>query len=163
MPARGAPAADSQIGDSHGLRVAALALLARRDYSSGELRKRLKSKGFDPALIEDALRGLASEHALDDARYAENYVFYHARRGHGPVRIAADLKARGLPGELVSAALDSGPDWVGLARRERERKFGPGAPGSFSEKARQARFLQYRGFSADHIRSALGSDLTSEA
>jgi SOS response regulatory protein OraA/RecX len=31
-------------------------------------------------------------------------------------------------------------------------------PESWSDKARQARFLQYRGFSSDHIRFALGSD-----
>jgi len=39
----------------------------------------------------------------------------------------------------------------------RARRFGAEVPADWREKARQARFLQYRGFSADHIRSALGA------
>jgi SOS response regulatory protein OraA/RecX len=30
-------------------------------------------------------------------------------------------------------------------------------PGDYHERAKQARFLQYRGFSSDQIRAALGS------
>ena len=148
--------------DARAVRAAAVAWLARRDHASGELGARLRAKGFDPALVAQALRELTAEHALDDARYAENYVAYHAGRGQGPVRIAADLKALGLPGELIGAALDAGPDWRALARRERDRKFGAGDPGALRERVRQARFLQYRGFSADHIRSALGRDFTTD-
>jgi len=139
-----------------------VALLARRDHPSTQLRERLQQQGFDPALVAATLAELVAERALDDQRYAQNYVAYHASRGQGPVRIAADLKGLGLPAELIDAALDSGPDWRSLARRARDRKFGPGEPGSWGERARQARFLQYRGFSSDHIRSALGRDLTPE-
>ncbi|MGH8149776.1 MAG: regulatory protein RecX [Steroidobacteraceae bacterium] len=117
---------------------------------------------MDSALVTTALAELTAEHALDDARYAGNYVAYHAARGQGPVRIAADLKALGLPGELIDSALEAGPDWRALARQARVRKFGPDAPGNWAEKGRQARFLQYRGFSSDHIRSALGPDFTAE-
>ena len=51
------------------------------------------------------------------------------------------------------------PDWSAIAREVRRRRFGPKAPADWAEKGRQARFLQYRGFSNDHIRSALGPDL----
>ncbi|MDH3812818.1 MAG: RecX family transcriptional regulator, partial [Gammaproteobacteria bacterium] len=34
------------------------------------------------------------------------------------------------------------------------KKFGTSAPSDFKEKARQMRFLQYRGFEQDHIQSA---------
>jgi regulatory protein len=139
-----------------------VALLARRDYPSTELSERLRRQGFDAPLVAATLAELVAERALDDARYAQNYVTYHAGRGQGPMRIAADLKGLGLPAELIDAALDSGPDWRLLARQARARKFGPAEPGSWSERARQARFLQYRGFSSDHIRSALGRDVTSE-
>jgi regulatory protein len=139
-----------------------VALLARRDYPSTELRERLQRHGFDPSLVAAVLAELVAEHALDDARYAQNYVAHHASRGQGPVRIAADLRGLGLPAELIDAALESGPDWPSLARQARVRKFGPGEPGSWAERARQARFLQYRGFSSDHIRSALGRDFTPE-
>jgi SOS response regulatory protein OraA/RecX len=37
-------------------------------------------------------------------------------------------------------------------------KFGAQPAASWAQKARRARFLQYRGFSADHIRAATGVD-----
>ena len=144
--------------DSAAARAAAVALLARRDLPSGELRERLGARGFAPAAIAAALAALAEEGALNDERYARNYVAYHASRGRGPIRICVDLRARGLPPELVEAALGGGPDWRAAAAAARARRFGKAAPASWREKARQARFLQYRGFSADHIRAATGAD-----
>jgi regulatory protein len=144
--------------DPGNARSAAVALLARRDYASGELRSRLKRKGFDPALVESTIQELVEERALNDARYVTNYVSYQAARGQGPLRISADLQALELPGDLVGAALAAGPDWRALARDVRVRKFGSEAPKDWAEKARQARFLQYRGFSSDHIRLALGPE-----
>jgi len=144
--------------DPAAARQAAIALLARRDYASGELRARLERKGFRAEIAEGTVAELAEERALDDARYAGNYVSYAAARGQGPLRIAAELKALELPADLIEAALAGGPDWRALAGDVRNRKFGPEPPADWPEKARQARFLQYRGFSSDHIRLALGTD-----
>jgi regulatory protein len=135
-----------------------MSLLARRDYASGELRAKLEQQGYDGPIVAAAVAELTEERVLNDARYAENYVSYHADRGQGPLRIAADLKALGLAGEVIETVLATGPDWRILAREVRVRKFGTQEPPSWPEKARQARFLQYRGFSSDHIRSALGAD-----
>jgi regulatory protein len=101
---------------------------------------------------------LSAQRALDDARFAANYVAYHAARGRGPARIGAELRTRGLPAQLIEAALAAGPDWGALAARVRVRRFGKAPPASWRDKARQMRFLQYRGFSADHIRAATGAD-----
>ena len=139
-------------------RQAAVSLLARRDYASGELLAKLEQRGYDSPTAAAAIAELTEERAVNDARYAENYVSYHASRGHGPLRITADLKALGMPGEVIEAALATGPDWRALAREVRVRKFGAQEPPDWSEKARQARFLQYRGFSSDHIHSALDAD-----
>jgi regulatory protein len=144
--------------DPSAVRTAALALLARRDFASGELRGRLERKGFAAAAVSVAIGELIEERALNDARYAGNYVSYEAARGRGPLRIRAELTALELPGELVDAALVEGPDWRALAREVHRRKFGSDPPADWTEKARQARFLQSRGFSSDHIRSALGAD-----
>ncbi|HYB63948.1 MAG TPA: regulatory protein RecX [Steroidobacteraceae bacterium] len=135
-----------------------MALLARRDLPSGELRERLTERGFAPQATAAALAALAGEGALNDERYAHNYVAYQGGRGRGPIRIGAELRARGLPQELIETALESGPDWRALACAARARRFGKAAPANWREKARQARFLQYRGFSADHIRAATGAD-----
>jgi regulatory protein len=145
-------------GDPAAARQTAIRLLARRDYASCELRQHLERKGFDVQVVNRTLAELAEERAVDDVRYAGNYVSYSAARGQGPLRIAAELKALELPAELIEAALAGGPDWRALAADVRNRKFGPEAPADWPEKARQARFLQYRGFSSDHIRLALGAD-----
>ena len=66
----------------------------------------------------------------------------------------------------MDKAKDDGPDFIGLARAARARKFGPDIPKDWKERSRQARFLQYRGFSTDHIRAVLeGSpdDLESDS
>lgn len=147
-----------QAADPRAVRAAAVALLARRDFPSGELRQKLESQGFDATLVSDAVAELARGGIVNDARFAENYVAYHADRGQGPLRIAAELKSLGIPGALIDAALASGPDWRARAREARIRKFGLAVPEGWAQKARQARFLQYRGFSSDHIRAALGPD-----
>lgn len=113
-------------------------------------------RGYAPEAVAALVTELTDERALDDARYAANYVAFHSARGQGPFRIAADLKALGVPEALVDVALESGPDWPQRAREVRSRRFGRVLPRSRPELARQARFLQYRGFSSDHIRSALG-------
>jgi regulatory protein len=144
--------------DPAAARSAAVTLLARRDFASAELRGWLERKGFAAAVVASTIAELVEERALNDDRYVANYVSYEAARGHGPVRIAAQLKALELPDGLIEAALANGPEWRALARELRERKFGLIQPSDWAEKARQARFLQYRGFSSDHIRSALGAD-----
>jgi regulatory protein len=143
--------------------MTAVSLLARRDFASGELRQKLGSQGYDATVAADVVTALTEERMLDDARYAENYVAYHAGRGQGPIRIGADLRSLGVPATLVEAALGSGPDWRQLARTIRTRKFGDEPPGDWTEKTRQARFLQYRGFSSDHIRAATGADFDPDS
>ena len=143
--------------------MTAVSLLARRDFASGELRQKLGSQGYDREVAATVVATLSEERMLDDARYAENYVAYHAGRGQGPIRIGADLRSLGVPATLVEAALDTGPDWRELARTVRIRKFGAEPPEEWTEKTRQARFLQYRGFSSDHIRAATGADFDPDS
>jgi regulatory protein len=145
--------------DPEAIRTAALALLARRDWLAGELTAKLQASGCEPRAAASVVAELVAERLLDDARYAERYVASRAERGHGPVRIASDLASLGAPRDLIEAALASGPDWRAVADAVRRRKFGAAPPDSWAEKARQARFLQYRGFSSDHIRAATGADL----
>jgi regulatory protein len=136
--------------------AAAVGLLAARDYARGELLTKLVSRGFVRRAAQGALETLTAQGALNEARYAQNYVVWHAGRGQGPLRIAAELQRHGVPGPLIEAALQAGVDWGALAHKVCRAKFGPELPRSWREKARQMRFLQYRGFSADHIRVATG-------
>lgn len=144
--------------DAEAALTAATALLARRDFPSAELRERLRAKAFDEETAATVIANLRLRGALNDERYAQNYVAYHAGRGQGPIRIAGELRRRGLAPEVVEAALAGGPDWCALAAKVCRAKFGPQPASSWALKARQARFLQYRGFSSDHIRAATGAD-----
>jgi regulatory protein len=145
--------------DPEAIRAAALALLARRDWLTVELSAKLRSSGCDGEATAAVIAALVAERLLNDARYAERYVASRAERGQGPLRIAADLASLGAPRELIEAAIAAGPDWRAAAGAVRRRKFGAQPPDSWAQKARQARFLQYRGFSSDHIRAATGADL----
>jgi regulatory protein len=149
--------------DPKRVRGAAVSLLARRDFASGELRQKLEAAGYDRELVAATVEELIAGKIVNDARYAENYVAYHAERGQGPLRIAADLRALDLPSDVIQAALDNGPDWHQRAREVRLRRFGLAEPDTWAQKAKQGRFLQYRGFSADHIRAALGPDFDPDA
>lgn len=130
--------------------------LARREHSRAELIAKLTSQGYVPAVAGEAVEGLVGERLVDDQRYAESFVRAHVARGQGPRRIRQEIAAAGLDPALVEAALEHGADWAVLARETRRRKFGAEPPSDWAERGRQARFLQYRGFSPDHIRSALG-------
>jgi regulatory protein len=153
-----APEAAGGQGGSASAHAAAVSLLARRDYASGELRGKLRERGFPAEEIAVALAELSERRLLDDQRYASNYLSYHAARGQGPERIRRDLAAVGVAAELIGATLATGPDWCALARKVRASRFGAELPVVWREKAQQSRFLHYRGFSADHIRSAFGPD-----
>jgi regulatory protein len=144
--------------DAAGARGLAIRLLSRRDFASAELHERLKRRGVSEEVALALIAELIEERVLDDTRFVQNFVSYRVARGEGPVRIKAELQALGLPGELIDGAVTGGAEWRALARDVRVRKFGPEPPESWADKARQARFLQYRGFSIDHIRSALDAD-----
>jgi regulatory protein len=148
--------------DPRAAHAAAVALLARRDYSTQDIERKLKQRGFGSAAVTQAITELAQSRLLNDERFSENLVTYRARRGQGPARIRQELQRSGLDQAAIDNAIkgpaEDGrdrPDFVKLAREARARKFGPEMPKDWKERARQARFLQYRGFSTDHIRAVL--------
>lgn len=147
--------------DPRAAHTAAVALLARRDFGTVELDRKLRDKGYVREAIQQALAELIEAKLLDDKRYGANVVAYRARRGQGPVRIRGELRRSGLDDESIDEVVKGGeepPDFAALARQARIRKFGADIPSDRKERAKQARFLQYRGFSTDHIRAALDGD-----
>ena len=155
------PPADGEAGDwtAASVEAAAVRLLARREHSRAELARKLDERGAPPDLVVAVLESLAARRLQSDARYAEALVSSRAGRGQGPVRIRRELAERGVAGPLIDAALeDAGQDWFALARETRRRRFRGEAPADWSERVRQSRFLEYRGFSSEQIRFALGGD-----
>ncbi len=139
--------------------MAALDALARRDLASEDLRLKLLEKGYDTAVVLPLLDALRDEKLLDDRRYLENFVAYHAARGQGPLRIRLELRRHGLQGALIEEYLDAYPDWITHLKRARLKKFGATEPRNYADRQLQARFLGYRGFTSAQIRMALGFDV----
>jgi len=139
--------------------VEALDALARRDHASEELRKKLLDKGYDEGVVAGVLERLLAEHLLDDARYIDQFVAYHAARGQGPMRVRAQLRQIGLAADLVEASIAAYPDWIEQVQAARKKKFGAALPAHYPDKQRQSRFLAYRGFTSAQIRNALGFDI----
>lgn len=144
--------------DAHAARVAALDALARRDRASCDLQRKLIGKGYDAAVVEDVIERLRHEKLIDDRRYLENFVGLHAARGQGPVRVRAELRKLGMQGDEVEDHVQAYGDWIEQLHRARQKKFGMQPPTDYADRQRQARFLQYRGYTGSQIRVALGFD-----
>ena len=154
---------NSSSADAKAVEAAAVRLLARREHSIDELRRKLLGKGYPSDTIEPVIQKLAGKRLVSDERFTSSFVHHHAKRGQGPVRIRAELRQQGIADSQVEEALRSAEiDWVQLAREVRRRKFGATAPRSLGERAKQARFLQYRGFDAEQLRAAFREE-SSEA
>jgi regulatory protein len=140
-------------------RKKAMDYLARREYGCEELGAKLAGAGFDEATARSAAAQLAAEGLQDDRRFVDSFIQSRVNQGKGPVRIRLELGQRGVDESLIDEVLDErDDDWESLAKNTRQRKFGSGTPDDFREKAHQMRFLQYRGFTREQIRSAIDCD-----
>lgn len=138
------------------LRSRALAILARREHSRAELRRKLAAFNTDAALVEGVLDELTARRLVSDERYAEARSDSLARK-FGSARIEQELRAKGVSRALAANAVAGARGTeVERARAVWTKRFGV-APRDALEKARQMRFLQGRGFSFDAIRQVLGT------
>ncbi len=149
------------------VRAKAMDLLARREHSRHELTAKLNRRGYDEAVITAVLDELVEHDWLSDWRYAEAYLWMRSAKGYGPLRIRNELSERGVASELVAAAFaQTELDWFEHARQVRKRKFGTYAlsvspeadktddRAEYKTRAKQSRFLQYRGFDYEQIHYA---------
>lgn len=129
--------------------------MARREHTRGELQRKLALRGHAEKTIGGVLDELAQQSLLDERRFVEVFVRSRAGRGQGPVRIAQEMRARGVPDELVRTGLPAQDSrWAQHAREVLAKKF-PAAIGDLKDRAKRIRFLEYRGFSHAQIAAAL--------
>ena len=134
------------------VRRTAMDLLARREHGRVELTRKLRQRGALPEMIETALDRLTQEGLLSESRYLESFVSYRARSGYGPLRIREELSQRGLQRSDIDLALrESGIDWQERLEDTWRRKFSGHLPIDTRERAKQGRFLAYRGYSMEMI------------
>lgn len=130
------------------LRSTAFALLAKREHSKQELKSKLLLYGASPEELEPLLAELTGNDYQSDERMAGMLVRANMRKGRGPARIQQELKKHHIEAELAEEDIEQ-VNWLQQAIELRMRKFGEELPTEQKEKARQVRFLQYRGFDLD--------------
>ncbi|WP_309675310.1 recombination regulator RecX [Pseudomonas sp.] len=134
------------------VRRTAMDLLARREHGRVELTRKLRQRGALPEMIETALDRLTEEGLLSESRYLESFVSYRSRSGYGPLRIREELSQRGLQRTDIELALrESGINWQEQLEDTWRRKFSGHLPIDARERAKQGRFLSYRGYSMEMI------------
>ena len=119
----------------------------------------MNAKGHQPAVIDEVLKKLVAERLLSNERFAEAYITARINKGFGPLRIQSELRERGVSDELVAIALDQADVcWKEQVETVRRKKFNSRMPDNYQERAKQMRFLQYKGFSTEQIRAAFKQD-----
>ena len=159
------------------LRWLAFYYLSRREYGKAELKQKLIDKEQDPEKVDALLDEFEEKGYQSDYRTTLMLIRENIRKGRGRGRIKQEFyrKKIAMPGnidELIDMAnaesdefsefvedsednIVDGVDWLKLAVIARTKKYGDNVPIEQKEKAKQLRFLQYRGFNTDICFAAL--------
>ena len=138
------------------LKARALKYLSAREHSRIELARKLARYAQEGDDIESLLDSLEAAKLLSNTRFSESLVHRRAAR-FGTSRILSELQSHGIEGEsLADIKSTLVQDEAQRAAEVWRRKFGH-PPVDATERAKQMRFLQQRGFSTAAIRHALKS------
>ncbi len=140
------------------LRQRALDYLAKREYSVAELAQKLNTVArqyeLDADEIPEILADFKKRNWVSDTRFTEQIL--HARKSKfGSARIAHELREKGVSDELISEAVqDVKENELANAKAVWRKKY-DAPPSSREEWAKQARFLQSRGFGFEIIKKVI--------
>ena len=144
-------------GTYQDMRNRAIMLLAKREHSACELHQKLMQRfaQWDERVWAVVLDGLRVDGLQSDRRFTEAYVRMRKRKGYGPTRILHELRERGIAGHMPEVEVwGDQHNWEWEAERVWRQKFGQ-VPTDYPARAKQMRFLQYRGFGAEHWQGLL--------
>ncbi len=104
----------------------AVGALARKMRSVAELKRLLRARveagEAGEALVEAVILKLKEQKYLNDAQYAAAYTSYRKENEKfGRLRVIADLKARGVHGEVIEKAV--GAAYAGVSEEKLARQF----------------------------------------
>ena len=140
----------------------ALRLLGVRDYSGGEMRRKLLAKGLGAPEAEEAVGALRSRGLIDDGRYARRLAsYYTGEKLWGPRRVLQKLLEKGIDRELAGALTREAAQ-AGSSRERLRKVAGSKLKGKTVEEVsprdrkRLADHLSRRGFLWDDILEFLG-------
>ena len=136
------------------LRSYAFAVLTRREYSKADLIEKLGLYAMDRDEVLKLVDELAKENYQSDQRVAEIMLSSQKRKGKGPNRIKLALKSKKIDASLIQEELKE-TDWNEQAYQLKVKKYGTQVEKEPKLKAKQIRFLMYRGFEMDAIIKAI--------
>ena len=136
------------------LRSYAFAVLTRKEYSKAELIEKLATWAMHREEVIILVEELSAQNYQSDQRVAEITLSSQKRKGKGPNRIKMALKTKKIDTALILEELKE-TDWVEQAYQLKVRKYGTEVATDPKLKAKQIRFLMYRGFEMEAIMKAI--------
>jgi regulatory protein len=137
----------------------ALRFLGQRARSEAEITDCLIRKGCSPALAKTTVEKLRASRYASDESFARDWARSRVDgRGYGPLRIAQELRAKGIDESLILDTLReifAGGHEMESARQLLEKRFGRRKLDDPRMLRRAAAFLQRRGYSETVITSVL--------
>jgi regulatory protein len=136
------------------LRQRALEYLGKREYSTTELGQKLKAFAEESDDIPALLADFKSRGWLSDERFTEQLI--HARKAKfGSAKVANELREKGVADDLIAEAVSEIKESELENATEVWRKKFKHHASNRNEWAKQARFLQSRGFGFETIKKVL--------
>lgn len=141
-----------QRDEIHRARERVLGLLARRPYSSTEIRRYLRRQKLDDEIIQNVIDDLTEAKLIDDDAFAAFWVEQRETfRPRSRLALRQELSQKGVDREIVTEAL-SELDEVDAARRvaQKQARRWQGLPEN-EWRAKMTRYLMRQGFPYDVI------------
>ena len=129
-------------------------LLEKQDYTEEQIRRKLRDGYYPEEIIEETLSRLRDTGAVNDRRYAENYL--QMNRGRYSRRMLEQkLLQRGIRRELITQVWEAepscAPDEAEQIRRQLQKKQYDPSSVTQEEREKIRRSLLQKGFSYDQI------------
>lgn len=138
------------------IKAICLRLLARREHSQKELQNKLIERGFEISDINAVIQELATKGLQSEQRFAESYARMRFNKGIGSLKVAYELKQRGINNfDLQAVITENFGDEQTLISQVYQKKYAGEDKISIKEKLKRQRFLQQRGFSYELISGLL--------
>ena len=127
-------------------------LLKSREYTTEQLKTKLRQGQYPEEIIDQALDYVASFHYIDDLRYAKTYVRYHQQK-KSRQRLKMDLLQKGVAKDTIEHALEEefASDERDKIRALLEKRRYDYRTKDAKEQQRMYQFLLRRGYKSSDI------------
>jgi regulatory protein len=150
-----APAPPTEPDSATAAEEVAVRILAAAAQSASALQQRLQRRGFSAEAAEAATAAMVARGYVDDAALASAIAARRQRTGHGRIQVGAELRARGVGSEAISATLaDVDIDAERAAALQLGRHLARRTADDVGAQKRRQRLggaLQRRGFDSDTV------------